>query len=140
MTQDDAALPVVLAGGRVSPGPGIGARPVVGPLGVLHLRVGLSGRGGVGADVGGVGDGLVGPGDVAGLGFGLGPDRLVVGGSLDGGEQQLGDVEDLDLLAAPSPSACMAVRPSDSITRQNGQPMAIWSAPVATRLRRCGWR
>ena len=31
-----------------------------------------------------------------------------------------------------SPFACWAVRPSESITRQNGQPTAIWSAPVAT--------
>ena len=30
------------------------------------------------------------------------------------------------------PSACLEVRPSDSITRQNGQPVAIWSAPVST--------
>ena len=26
----------------------------------------------------------------------------------------------------------MAVRPSESMTRQNGQPTAIWSAPVPT--------
>ena len=32
------------------------------------------------------------------------------------------------------PSACSAVRPSESITRQNGQPTAIWSAPVRDRL------
>ena len=31
-----------------------------------------------------------------------------------------------------SPACCSAVSPSDSITRQNGQPTAIWSAPVAT--------
>ena len=31
-----------------------------------------------------------------------------------------------------SPLACCAVRPSESITRQNGQPTAIWSAPVPT--------
>ena len=30
------------------------------------------------------------------------------------------------------PSACFAVSPSESITRQNGQPVAIWSAPVST--------
>jgi hypothetical protein len=30
---------------------------------------------------------------------------------------------------------CAAVRPSSSITRQNGQPTAIWSAPVATASR-----
>ena len=30
------------------------------------------------------------------------------------------------------PLACAAVRPSESITRQNGQPTAIWSAPVPT--------
>ncbi len=31
-----------------------------------------------------------------------------------------------------SPLACWAVRPSESITRQKGQPTAIWSAPVPT--------
>ena len=31
-----------------------------------------------------------------------------------------------------SPLACCAVSPSESITRQNGQPTAIWSAPVPT--------
>ena len=31
-----------------------------------------------------------------------------------------------------SPLACCEVSPSDSITRQNGQPTAIWSAPVPT--------
>ena len=31
-----------------------------------------------------------------------------------------------------SPLLCAAVRPSESITRQNGQPTAIWSAPVPT--------
>ena len=31
-----------------------------------------------------------------------------------------------------SPLACWEVSPSESITRQNGQPTAIWSAPVAT--------
>ena len=30
------------------------------------------------------------------------------------------------------PLACSEVSPSESITRQNGQPTAIWSAPVAT--------
>ena len=30
------------------------------------------------------------------------------------------------------PSACSEVSPSESITRQKGQPTAIWSAPVAT--------
>ena len=30
------------------------------------------------------------------------------------------------------PSACLAVRLSPSITRQNGHATAIWSAPVAT--------
>jgi hypothetical protein len=30
------------------------------------------------------------------------------------------------------PAACSAVSPSASITRQKGQPTAIWSAPVAT--------
>ena len=30
------------------------------------------------------------------------------------------------------PAACSAVSPSASITRQNGQPTAIWSAPVPT--------
>ena len=30
------------------------------------------------------------------------------------------------------PSACSDVSPSESITRQNGQPTAIWSAPVPT--------
>ena len=29
------------------------------------------------------------------------------------------------------PSACLARKPSEIITRQNGQPMAIRSAPVA---------
>ena len=33
-----------------------------------------------------------------------------------------------------SPLLCAAVRPSSSITRQNGQPTAIWSAPVADGL------
>ena len=33
--------------------------------------------------------------------------------------------------ASASPSACFAVSPSEIITRQNGQPMAIRSAPVA---------
>ncbi len=31
-----------------------------------------------------------------------------------------------------SPAACWAVSPSESITRQKGQPTAIWSAPVPT--------
>ena len=31
-----------------------------------------------------------------------------------------------------SPLACWAVSPSESMTRQNGQPTAIWSAPVST--------
>ena len=31
-----------------------------------------------------------------------------------------------------SPLACWAVSPSESITRQKGQPTAIWSAPVPT--------
>src|SRR4051812_42840454 len=31
-----------------------------------------------------------------------------------------------------APDACRVVRPSDSITRQNGHATAIWSAPVAT--------
>ena len=31
-----------------------------------------------------------------------------------------------------SPLLCSVVSPSESITRQNGQPTAIWSAPVAT--------
>jgi hypothetical protein len=30
-----------------------------------------------------------------------------------------------------APSDCLSVSPSDSMTRQNGQPTAIWSAPVA---------
>jgi len=30
------------------------------------------------------------------------------------------------------PFACSEVSPSESITRQNGQPTAIWSAPVPT--------
>ena len=30
------------------------------------------------------------------------------------------------------PAACSAVSPSESITRQKGQPTAIWSAPVPT--------
>ncbi len=31
-----------------------------------------------------------------------------------------------------SPLPCSSVRPSESITRQKGQPTAIWSAPVPT--------
>jgi hypothetical protein len=31
--------------------------------------------------------------------------------------------------SAPTPSACLAVSPSESMTRQNGHPMAIRSAP-----------
>jgi hypothetical protein len=35
-------------------------------------------------------------------------------------------------LSGAEPAACWDVRASDSITRQNGQATAIWSAPVAT--------
>ena len=52
--------------------------------------------------------------------------------ALDRGEQHLRDVEDLDLLAGRRRWPAAAVSPSESITRQNGQPTAIWSAPVAT--------
>lgn len=53
------------------------------------------------------------------------------GSAPDGGQQHLRDVHDLDALGA-EPAACRDVRASDSITRQNGQATAIWSAPVAT--------
>jgi len=53
------------------------------------------------------------------------------GSAPDGGQQHLRDVHDLDALGA-EPAACWDVRASDSITRQNGQATAIWSAPVAT--------
>jgi hypothetical protein len=55
--------------------------------------------------------------------------------ALDRRQQHLGDVEHLDLFAGVACRLLRGVRPSDSITRQNGQPTAIWSAPVATASR-----
>ena len=47
-----------------------------------------------------------------------------------GGEEHLGDVDDLDVLARDPRTAWRSDR-REIITRQNGQPMAIRSAPVA---------
>ena len=51
----------------------------------------------------------------------------------DRGEQELGDVEDLHA-RCPAASLCRWVRPSESMTRQNGQPVAIFVRAGAQRL------